>query len=116
MFMTRLTSVVRVAAGVAALALLAGTALAEEWHGFDPANFNGAMLPAARRKTWVADARKKTPAKTGRSYPCALPTWRRDSTFCQKGEGGIKKTGAAAPIPLYIADNRLDGATALANA
>ena len=114
--MTRLTPVLRLVAAGAALALLAGTALAEEWHGFDPTNFNGAMLSADQLKAMVADAMKATPAKNGKSYTFGFANLQRDITFCQKVEGCIKENAAAAGLTLDIADNRLDGATALANA
>jgi ribose transport system substrate-binding protein len=40
----------------------------------------------------------------------------RGITFCAKVEEGIKKNAEAAGIELVIADNNLDGATALTNA
>jgi ribose transport system substrate-binding protein len=116
MFMIRMTSAIRLAATGLGLALLAGTALGEEWHGFDPTNFNGAILSADQLKAMVADAMKATPAKNGKSYNFGFANLQRDITFCQKVEGGIKENAAAAGVELDIADNRLDGATALANA
>src|SRR5258708_523729 len=116
MLMTRLTSALRLVAAGAALALLAGTALAEEWHGFDPTNFNGPMLPADRRRAMVAEGRKRTPAKNAKSSPFGFATLQRAIPFCQKVEGGIKENAAAAGLTPDTADNRLDGATALANA
>src|SRR6478609_6728849 len=113
--MTRMTPAIRLAAAGLGLALLAGTALAEEWHGFDPTNFNGAMLSADQLKAMVADAMKVTPAKNGKSYNFGFANLQRDITFCQKVEGGIKENAAGASVELDIADNRLDGATALAN-
>jgi ribose transport system substrate-binding protein len=106
----------RLPVAVPALALLTTAALADDFHGFDPANFNGEMLTAANLKAAVADAAKVTPPKHGKNYVFAFANLQRDITFCSKVEGGIKTNAEAAGVDLVIADNHLDGATALANA
>jgi ribose transport system substrate-binding protein len=99
-----------------ALALLTVGAAADEFHGFDPASFNGEMLPAATLKAAAADAAKVTPPKNGKTYVFAFANLDRGITFCNKVESGIKANAGAAGVDLVIADNHLDGATALANA
>lgn len=94
----------------------AGAARAESWHGFDPDNFDGDMLSAANLKAMVADAMGKAAPKNGKTYVVAFANLQRDISFGQKVEGGIKDNAAAAGVELSIADNRLDGPTALANA
>ena len=106
----------RLPLAVPALALLTTAALADDFHGFDPANFNGEMFPAATLKAMVADAAKVTPPKHGKTYVFAFANLDRGITFCNKVEGGIKSNADAAGVELVIADNHLDGATALANA
>jgi len=104
------------AASALALTLAAGAARADAWHGFDPQNFDGAMLSAADLKAMVADAAAKTPPKNGKSYVIAFANLQRDISFGVKVEGGIKANADAAGVELSVADNRLDGPTALANA
>lgn len=104
------------AAAAVAFALGQGAARAESWHGFDPENFDGAMLSAGDLKAMVADAMGKTKPKNGKNYVFAFANLQRDITFGQKVEGGIKENAEAAGVELTIADNRLDGPTALANA
>jgi ribose transport system substrate-binding protein len=111
------TSIVRSFAAAALAATLAGSALAaEDFHGFTPTGFSGEMLSAENLAAAVTDAIKKTPPRDGKKYVLAFANLDRGITFCQKVEEGIKANAAAAGIELVIADNRLDGATALANA
>ncbi|HLW93392.1 MAG TPA: sugar ABC transporter substrate-binding protein [Roseiarcus sp.] len=108
-------SAFRLPFAAAALAL-ATAAAADDFHGFDPAKFDGEMLSAATLKAAVADAAKVTPPKNGKNYVFAFANLDRGITFCNKVESGIKADAGAAGIELDIADNHLDGATALANA
>ena len=103
-------------AALLGLAFLTTAVLADDFHGFDPANFNGEMLPAENLKAAVAEAAKVTPPKNGKNYVFAFANLDRGITFCNKVEGGIKTNAEAAGVELVIADNHLDGATALANA
>lgn len=96
--------------------LMMGVALAEDFHGFDPTNFDGAMLSADQLKAEVADAMKVTPPRNGKNYVIAFANLARDITFGQVVEKGIQDNANAAGIELVIADNRLDGPTGLANA
>jgi ribose transport system substrate-binding protein len=104
------------ALGLASGALLAGAAIAEDFHGFDPTNFSGAMLSADQLKAMVADATKVAPPKNGKNYVIGFANLERDIPFGIEVEKGIQKNADAAGIDLQIADNRLSGPTALANA
>ena len=104
------------ALGLASGALLAATAMADDFHGFDPANFSGAMLSADQLKAMVADATKVTPPKNGKDYVFGFANLQRDIPFGVEVEKGIQQNADAAGVQLQIADNRLDGPTALANA
>ena len=99
-----------------ALAIQAGAVIAEDFHGFDQATFDGAMLPAENLKAMVADAVKGAKPRNGKTYVVAFANLQRDIPFCALVEEGIKANADAAGIELLVADNRLDGATALTNA
>jgi ribose transport system substrate-binding protein len=100
----------------AALALLTAAAPAQDFHGFTPTGFSGEMLSAEALAAAVVDAMKATPPRNGEKYVLAFANLDRGISFCAKVEEGIVKNAAAAGIDLVIADNNLDGATALANA
>ncbi len=99
-----------------AAALWPFRAFAEPFHGFDPATFDGAMLPADALKAMVADAMRVTKPHHGSTYTFGFANLQRDIAFCIKVENGIVANAKAAGIELVVADNRLDGATALNNA
>ncbi len=101
-----------------AVALLAGTAAAhaEDFHGFDPATFDGAPLPPANLKAMVVDAMKATPPRNGKNYVIGFANLQRGITFCALVEQGIVAEAKAAGVDLDVVDNNLDGATALTNA
>jgi ribose transport system substrate-binding protein len=102
--------------GLLTLALAAGPVAAQDFHGFDVATFDGAMLSADQLKAMVADAAAVTPPKNGEGYVIAFANLQRDISFGVKVEGGITANAEAAGIELVVADNRLDGPTALSNA
>ncbi len=102
--------------GAIFLCMLPSLALATEFMGFDPLNFKGEMLSADTLKSMVQEAMKVTPPRNGKNYVFAFANLQRDITFCMAVEEGIKKNCEAAGIELVIADNRLSGPTALANA
>jgi len=104
------------ALGLASSVLLGAAAMADDFHGFDPANYNGAMLSADQLKAMVADAMKAAPPKNGTSYVFGFANLQRDIPFGVEVEKGIQQNADAAGLSLQIADNRLDGPTALANA
>ena len=104
------------ALGVASTVMFAAAAIADDFHGFDPTSFNGAMLSADQLKAMVADAIKVAPPKNGKSYVFGFANLQRDIPFGIEVEKGIQQNADAAGITLQIADNRLDGPTALANA
>jgi ribose transport system substrate-binding protein len=96
--------------------LLGSGALADEFHGFDPANFDGQALPAEQLKAMVTDAKQVSPPHAGTGYVIGFANLQRDISFGVLVEQGIKANADAAGVELLVADNRLDGATALANA
>jgi ribose transport system substrate-binding protein len=95
---------------------LGGAAPAADFHGFDPARFDGDMLSVPQLKAMVADAEKRTPPKNGKRYVFGFANLQRDIVFCILTERGIQANADAAGIDIAVADNRLDGPTALANA
>jgi ribose transport system substrate-binding protein len=103
-------------ATVAVAVLAAGAARAEDFHGFDPATFDGAALPQANLQAMVTDAIKSAPPKNGKKYVIGFANLQRSITFCALVEQGIVAEAKAAGVDLVIADNNLDGATALTNA
>ncbi|MDB5561970.1 MAG: sugar transporter substrate-binding protein [Hyphomicrobiales bacterium] len=104
------------ALGLASSVLFAGAAIAEDFHGFDPATYDGAMLSGDQLKAMVADAMKVSPPKNGKNYVVGFANLQRDIPFGIIVEKGIQANADAAGLKLEIADNRLDGPTALANA
>jgi ribose transport system substrate-binding protein len=114
--MSTVRSVVTLAAAGALAALAAGTVAAQDFHGFSPTGFSGEMLPAENLAAAVVEAMAASPPRNGESYVLAFANLQRDIVFCAKVEEGIVANAEAAGIELVIADNRLDGATALANA
>ena len=104
------------ALGAAACALLTAAAVADDFHGFDPATFDGKALSADQLKAMVADAAKHTPPKNGKEFVIGFANLERDIPFCVIVEKGILAEAAAAGVDVQVADNHLDGATALANA
>ena len=113
-----LRSVLRSAGlALACAAWLAGRpAAAADFHGFDPATFDGAMLPAANLHAMVAAAKQASPPRDGGDIVIGFANLQRDVPFCVLVEQGIRANATAAGVRLLVEDNRLDGATALANA
>jgi ribose transport system substrate-binding protein len=89
---------------------------AADFHGFDPAVHDGSMYPAENLAAMVQTAMEKTPPRNGESYVIGFANLQRDIPFCALVEEGILENAEAAGIEVVVADNRLDGATALANA
>lgn len=99
-----------------AACLVASAAYADDFHGFDPARFDGKMLSADDLKAMVADAAKVTAPRNGKKYSIGFANLQRDIAFGVLVEKGIQENADGAGVELVIADNRLDGPTALANA
>jgi ribose transport system substrate-binding protein len=108
-------SLAALACATAFVVVAAGTAAAED-HGFDPASFDGAMLSAEQLQAMVKDAVGVTPPRNGSKYVIGFANLQRDMSFGVVLEKGIQANADAAGVELTIADNRLDGPTALANA
>ena len=96
--------------------LAPSSAFADDFFGFDPAAFNGTMLSAQDLRAMVNAAAAVTKPRNGKSFVFGFANLQRNIAFCVKVEQGLKANCDAAGIRLLIADNRLDGATALANA
>ncbi|WP_421726206.1 sugar ABC transporter substrate-binding protein [Bauldia sp.] len=109
-------SALRLAAAGAALALLSGAASAQDFHGFSPTGFSGEMLPAENLMAMVEQAASVSPPRNGEQYVIAFANLQRDIPFAALVEQSIIENAEAAGVELVVADNRLDGATALANA
>ncbi len=107
---------VRMLLSGAALALMTAVAPAQDFHGFTPTGFSGEMLSAEALAAAVVDAMAVSPPKNGDKYVLAFANLDRGISFCAKVEEGIVANAKAAGIELVIADNNLDGATALTNA
>ena len=109
-------SALRLSLAGAALALMSCSAVAQDFHGFSPTGYSGDMMSADNLAAAVVDAMKKTPPRNGNKYVIAFANLDAGISFCAKVEQGIKANAAAAGVELAVADNHLDGATALANA
>ena len=96
--------------------LTPASAFADDFYGFDPATFNGTMLSAQDLRAMVNAAAAVIKPRNGKSFVFGFANLQRNIAFCVKVEQGLKANCEAAGIRLLIADNRLDGATALANA
>jgi ribose transport system substrate-binding protein len=103
-------------AAVATVCLAGAAAHAEDFHGFDPATFDGAALPPANLQAMVVDAIKVNPPHNGKKYVIGFANLQRGITFCALVEQGIVAEAKAAGVDLDVVDNNLDGATALTNA
>ena len=64
----------------------------------------------------AAEAAQNSPPKNGENLVFGFANLQRDISFGIKVEKSIECNAEAAGIELLIADNRLDGPTALANA
>jgi len=98
-----------------AIGIVAGVRAAD-FHGFSPTDFNGEMLSAPALQAMTADAIAKTKPHNGHSYVFGFANLERDIPFGVRVEQGIRANAEAAGVHLVVADNRLDGPTALANA
>lgn len=98
-----------------AIGIAAGTRAAN-FHGFSPTDFNGEMVSAPALQAMAADAMAKTKPHNGHAYVFGFANLERDIPFGVRVEQGIRANAEAAGIHLLVADNRLDGPTALANA
>lgn len=87
-----------------------------QFHGFDPAAYDGLMFSQEALKAMVAEAVEKSPPKNGEALVFGFANLQRDMSFGIKVEKSIERNAEAAGIELLIADNRLDGPTAMANA
>ncbi|MGB7432716.1 MAG: sugar ABC transporter substrate-binding protein [Ahrensia sp.] len=104
------------AAAALALSVVAVPALADDFHGFDPATHDGTMFDAPSLIKMVEAAMAVRPPRNGEKYVIGFANLQRDIPFCALVEQGILQNAEAAGIEVVVADNRLDGATALANA
>ena len=101
---------------LAVAGFLGGAALADDFHGFNPATHDGSMISADNLAAMVKDAVAASAPRNGKQLVIGFANLQRDITFCAKVEEGLVANAKAAGIDLQVVDNRLDGATALANA
>jgi ribose transport system substrate-binding protein len=104
------------ASALAIAGFLSGAALADDFHGFNPATHDGSMISADNLAAMVKDAAAASAPRNGKQLVIGFANLQRDITFCAKVEEGLVANAKAAGIDLQVVDNRLDGATALANA
>jgi ribose transport system substrate-binding protein len=102
--------------GASLALLMSSTALAEDFHGFDPEKADGSTPSAQQLADMVKDAAAVSKPRNGAAFVIGFANLQRDIAFCVKVEQGLVANAKAAGIDLQVADNRLDGATALANA
>ncbi|CCN68785.1 sugar ABC transporter substrate-binding protein [Vibrio nigripulchritudo] len=76
----------------------------------------GQLLSDSEYADLVALAKEKNPPKNGKQYVFGFANLQRNIAFGVKVEQGIEKNANKAGVALVIADNRLDGPTALKNA
>jgi ribose transport system substrate-binding protein len=105
-----------VRAATLAAFVLSAPVKAQDFHGFDPDKPDGAMRTAQQLADMVKDAASVSKPRNGKSFVVGFANLQRDIAFCVKVEQGLIANAKAAGIDLQVADNRLDGATALANA
>jgi len=79
---------------------------------FDPAMYDGAMLPAEDLKALAEKAKAATPPHDGNKLVIGFANLSRDIPFTQLVEKNIIENAEAAGIEVVVADNRLDGPTA----
>lgn len=91
-------------------------ASSENFHGFDPATYDGLMLSPTALQAMATEAVQHAPPKNGANLVFGFANLQRDISFGIKVEKSIERNAEAAGVELLIADNRLDGPTALANA
>ncbi len=109
-------SLMCIAVATAYLLLAPYPSAGADFHGFDPATFDGLMVPPATLQAMAAEAAQKSPPQNGEFLVFGFANLQRDISFGIKVEKSIERNAEAAGIELLIADNRLDGPTALANA
>ena len=103
-------------AAAAALMVSIAPVQAADFHGFDPATHDGTMLKADNLVAMVKAAMAAKPPRNGEKYVIGFANLQRDIPFCALVEKGILENAKAAGVEVVVADNRLDGATALSNA
>jgi len=101
---------------IALLLVLPALANSEDFHGFNPTTFDGLMLPPETLQAMTGTAAQNAPPRNGEQFVVGFANLQRDISFAIKVEKSIRRNAEAAGIDLLIADNRLDGPTALANA
>ena len=99
------------ALGATAVTLVAGAAFADDFHGFDPATYDGKRLSADQYAAMVKDATAVKAPRNGQKLVFGFANLQRDITFCAEVEKArSRRTPTLAGIELLVADNQLDGA------
>lgn len=79
-------------------------------------NLDGSLLSEKQFQALVKKATAKNPPKNGKQYVFGFANLQRGTGFFASVEGSIINAASQAGLALSITDNRLDGATAFANA
>ncbi|MCR9193304.1 MAG: substrate-binding domain-containing protein [Hyphomonas sp.] len=98
--------------GSSALAVLAFSTLAMA-EPLDLDRLDGTMLSEAEYEALVAAARENSPPNDGVTLTIGFANLSRDIVFTQLVERSILENGERAGIEVIVADNQLDGPTAL---
>lgn len=95
------------AAGAAALGLagMPGIALADDFHGFDPAKVGPVRPTTEALRAMVAEAMARTPPRNGKRYVFGYTMWGGSSPFSQLNRQGLEQLAADAGIDIVTSDN-----------
>jgi ribose transport system substrate-binding protein len=103
------------------VAVLAGSlflslpVLAEDFHGFDPANVGPETPTAADLQAMVADAMTTTPPRNGDRYVIGYTMWGGNSPFSLYNKQGLEDLAEMAGVDIVTADNEWDPNKNVAN-
>ncbi len=100
------------AAGAAALGLagMPGIALADDFHGFDPAKVGPVRPTTEALRAMVAEAMARTPPRNGKRYVFGYTMWGGSSPFSQLNRQGLEQLAADAGIDIVTLGQRVAAA------
>lgn len=102
-------------AALIAASCFALPALAEDFHGFDPANVGPEPPSAEQLRAMVADAMAVTPPRNGETYVIGYTMWGGNSPFSLYNKQGLERLGDMAGVDILTADNEWDPNKNVAN-
>ncbi|WP_421952932.1 sugar ABC transporter substrate-binding protein [Pelagibacterium sp.] len=95
---------------------LGASMLAVQAQALEPGELQGQMLSEAEYAELVEAATAVTPPNNGDGYVIGFANLARNAPFFLNVEEGILNNAERAGVEVFVTDNALDGATALANA